>query len=190
MKESQGRLANKQGAKLKDSVAGILMAHGFEDIGPLKLEPSRVNVLESFEKRRLATLGQPSHVFAVDVPVCYSVHGSPYAVHFLVRTDAWPEPMVLMCRTQESGGTALERFEYMYANLHERLPCRSAVILSLTESDTLYADVIRAVYHRAELWIKRSQGRIARIFRGLDDFRRWLSDYAPYPPVPNKEIFV
>jgi hypothetical protein len=188
-KESQGRLANKHGEKNRDAVAGILLAHGFEDIGPLNFDPSRFNVLERFEKQRLMTLGQPSHVYAADVPICYSIYGFKYDANFLLRTDSWPEPMALMCRTQKSGGSALEKFESMYANLDERFPCRSIVMLSLTASDTLHPPVIRAVYERADSWVKRSKGRIGRIFRGLDDFRRWLSDYAPYPAIPSQEMF-
>ena len=180
-KESQGKLANKHGEKAQAAAAALLLDHGFEDIGPLKHEPSRVNILEAFENRRLETLGQPALVFASAVPICHNIFGDLFTAHFLLRADTWPEAMVLMCRTQESGGTALERFEHLYANLHERLPCRALVMLSLTPSETLRPDMIRAVYRRADEWIERSHGRIARVFRGLDSFRRWLSDYAPYP---------
>lgn len=190
MKESQGTLANKHGAKNRDSTAGILLVHGFGEIGPIHCDPARVNILEEFERQRLSTLGQPTFAFAADVTLCHNILGGPFKAHFLLHAPTWPAPMALMCRTQESGGTALERFEHLYANLSECLPCRSIIMLSLKPSVDLTPAMIRAVYRRADEWVERSRGRIARVFRGLDDFRRWLSDYAPYPPEISQSLLV
>ncbi len=197
MSDSQGGKANEHGARSRDSVAGILLAHGFEEIGPIKSDPSKDN-LAQFERLRLSDLRRPEAVFAVDVPLCYSIYGFVYKANFVIRGKGWPEPLALMCRAQHSSGSVIEKLNFLYVNLRLKSPCRSLVMLDLKvstgkrlndfEVDGLSPQLVDAVLRYADEECLASGGRIARIFHGFTELRCWLTEGCPFPPSPEQQF--
>lgn len=181
MSDSQGGKANEHGGRNRDSVAALLLAHGFVEIGPLPCKARKDDALATFERYRLSHIERPENAFAADVETCFGIYGHPYAVNFLLQARGWPEPLALMSRTQNSSGSALEKLEYLFANLKERVSCRSLVILD-GEAFT------SQVYRRADEWSINTNGHIARVFRGLSEFRHWLTEGATYPIVPQQAM--
>jgi hypothetical protein len=179
MTDSQGRRANEHGGKNIKAVADMLLAHRFEEVGPLPVNAARPEPLKSFGEaiREALLLSRPRRVFAGDVVVCRGIHGGPFNAHFLAWREGWPDALAVMCKAQHTSGSAVEKLEYLYANVHECFPCRALILLD----GTAFTPPVLA---RARHWVARSNGKIARIFEGLSDLRCWLTDGSAYPPEP------
>lgn len=183
MGDSGGKKANKAGDDLRKTIAAMLLTDGYLEIGPLRPEPSRVPVLQAFERERLGNLERPEKCFASDVPACYSIFNLLYEAHYILRAKDWPSPLFLMALGQQSSGSAVHKLPYMFDNLREPMPGRSLVVIDLNVRE-VGADLARGVFLWAERQISLSRGRIACVFRGLTAFRGWLSAGSPYPPEP------
>jgi hypothetical protein len=82
-----------------------------------------------------------------------------------------------MCRTQTVGGSALEKLHYLYSNLARQVSQRSLILLDGAAYGTV-------VFDEANRFVRQTRGHIARIFRGLTEFRSWLTAGAPWPDPP------
>jgi hypothetical protein len=172
----QGTKANRHGEDNKETVAAILRQSGFVHMA---LGGKREAALHNIRHASLLVDGIGR--YACRIGLCDSIHGLPFKVDFLLWHKQWPEPLGLACRHQHESGTCDQKFEYLYANIHERLPCRCLVILDGEAFGN-------AIFRRADDWVRRSKGRVARIFRGVSDFRVWATEGFPYPALLQQEF--
>jgi hypothetical protein len=178
-KESQGRRANEHGKRLRRAVAGIILSHGFDNIGPVQGDPRRSDPVRAFDAAVRSYLSPPARAFARDVKVCYHFYDSPLKANFLLHARGWPHPLALMTRGQNNTGSARDKLEWLFANIHERFPERLRALVLLDG-----AEFTPPVLARARQWVERSGGRVARVFHGLSELRVWFTDGCAFPDVP------
>lgn len=176
MGDSQGARAVRQGQENREDVFHILLRHDFEqvDLSGHSGLGAMGRLVRHQDTPRLVP--PPPGVFAREVLLGTTVYGTEMREDGLIYRSGWTSPLAIATRHQASSGSARERLEYLFSNINEQFPCPCIVILEGSE--------LEPVRKRAREWVHRSRGRLALVFDGVQDFRRWVTNGLPYPTPP------
>lgn len=174
---SQGRKANREGEDFVLTLSAILT-----EVGKFREQPvpvKRDGVKEYLRGFISSPLFAYSGLFAHGVHMGKTIYGRTYRVSLVWRRD-WPSPLALIPSTQSTKGSADHKLPYLFENALRCLPVDILLVLGGSE---LIGDHRKMAYVEEKVAESRQakrqdQGKpaVARLFRGTDDFRCWVSD--------------
>ncbi len=111
---SQGARANFTGKSL-ESVIENMIARRFTYVGA-----------EHFV--RCFDFARP--IYTKQIQLCQSIYGTPIRCDFVVyHPDLSPSDYIIECKWQEQSGSADEKFPWLVANIRERYPHQTIIVL-------------------------------------------------------------
>ena len=183
MSETGGGIANDNHDKAHEQVKGMLEKMEWQGFSVKNMKPSSGQSNGLFRSRwHYEHSGEINEKFRLEnafverAPVGMSIHDSPLCPSFLLFSRAWPSPLSLFLRTQDSGGSAKDKLELVYTNIKERLPadCPAVVLVDGKEFTPPYV-------RRGQNLVGRLRGKLLLFLPSLTEFRVWLSKKTPYP---------
>ncbi|KAA0232038.1 MAG: hypothetical protein KJ053_02245 [Dehalococcoidia bacterium] len=148
MAQAQGSRANFTGNQLQEFIDRCLVSKGYQRVAWRQFDPGR-------------HLGQA--IFAREFPLCKSIYGTDIRSDFvLFHPDKHPDCLVIEAKWQEKAGSVDEKFPYLVANIRERYPHSTIIVLDGG-----------GYKPRAGAWLRKQVGGKLVKVMSMSEFQKW-----------------
>lgn len=145
----QGTQANYNGNSLQKFVYNKLLDKGYKLVDKKHFNPARI-------------MEQP--IFTDQFYVCKGIYETDVKCDFILyHPTKHPNCLIIECKWQESGGSVDEKFPYLVANIKEKYPYASIIVLD------------GGGYKKeAEVWLKKQtdKKKLVHVFN-MSEFQKW-----------------
>jgi hypothetical protein len=147
-KPSQGQRANYTGNSLEQFVYTTLLRKGYQFLEHRQFEAGRL-------------LDQP--IFTVHYPIARSIYDTQlYCDFVLFHPTRHPDNLIIESKWQQSRGSVDEKFPFLVANIRERYPHATIIILDGG-----------GYKKQADLWLRAQiDGKLFHVFN-MQEFQKW-----------------
>lgn len=188
---SQGKTANREGDDFATAISAILAEVGGVHEREIRARRGE-GILAEMREYIDSPLFPGNGVFAREVDMGRTIYGREYKLPWLVWRKGWRRPLALIGSTQTGGGSADHKLPYLFENALRCLPVDVLLVLAgpayLDDPGIMAYVTEKVVESRESKRVDSGKRAVVRFFRGLDEFRRWVSDGMPTDPPPQAQF--
>ena len=146
--KSQGTRANYTGKTLQNFISNRLKEKGYQLVDKKHFNPARY-------------LGQP--IFTPQYPIGKSIYGTDMKCDFILyHPEKHENCLIIESKWQQSGGSVDEKFPYLVANIKEKYPFETIIVLDG-----------KGYKKEAETWLRRqTDKKLVHVF-SMSEFQKW-----------------
>jgi hypothetical protein len=112
---AKSNLANKTGGNLESFVDNVIRTQGYRQVDDSELENYIVNEKPGYYARQVR-LGK-------------GIYGTGIQADFMLYYETSKPPLIIECKWQQSGGTADEKLPFLVANVRDKYPYPTCVVI-------------------------------------------------------------
>lgn len=147
---AKSNLANQTGGNLESFVDSAIRTQGYRQVDDRELEAYIVNEKPGY--------------YARQVKLGTGIYGTGIQADFVVYRESTKQPLIIECKWQQSGGTADEKLPFLVANVRERYPYPTCVVID--------GPGFRA---GAVAWLKQQKDSKLVAVLQMQEFQTWVN---------------